>query len=44
MPLLNNAGPELTTALQEQLGLRFESQKIPVTMFMVDSAKKPSGN
>jgi uncharacterized protein (TIGR03435 family) len=39
-----NAGPELTTALQEQLGLRFESQKVPVSFFVIDSAKKPSAN
>jgi uncharacterized protein (TIGR03435 family) len=40
----DNAGPELTTALQEQLGLRFETQKVPVTTFVVDSAKKPAEN
>jgi uncharacterized protein (TIGR03435 family) len=39
-----NAGPELATALQEQLGLRLESQKVPVSFFVVDSAQKPTGN
>jgi len=39
-----NAGPDLATALQEQLGLRLESQKVPVSFFVVDSAQKPSGN
>lgn len=38
------AGPSLGTALQEQLGLRFESQKVPVSLFIIDSAQKPSGN
>jgi len=39
-----DAGPELSTAVQEQLGLRFTSQKIPVTSFIVDSAQKPTAN
>jgi uncharacterized protein (TIGR03435 family) len=34
-------GPALATALQEQLGLRFESQKVPTSMFVIDSAEKP---
>jgi uncharacterized protein (TIGR03435 family) len=38
------AGPSLSTALQEQLGLRFESQKVPVSFFVIDSAQKPSRN
>ena len=38
------AGPSLSTALREQLGLRFESQKVPISLFIVDSAQKPSGN
>lgn len=37
-------GPSLTTALQEQLGLRFESEKVPVTLLIVESAQKPTGN
>ncbi len=40
----DDAGPALPTALQEQLGLRFESQKVPVSYFVVDAAKKPSEN
>jgi uncharacterized protein (TIGR03435 family) len=39
-----NAGPDLATALQEQLGLRLESQKVPVSYFVIDSAQKPTGN
>jgi uncharacterized protein (TIGR03435 family) len=38
------AGPSLSTAIREQLGLRFESQKVPVSLFIVDSAQKPGGN
>jgi uncharacterized protein (TIGR03435 family) len=39
-----DAGPELPTALQEQLGLRLESRKVPVSFFVVDSARKPTEN
>jgi uncharacterized protein (TIGR03435 family) len=38
------SGPSLVTALQEQLGLRFESQKVPVSMFVIESAQKPAEN
>lgn len=37
-------GPQLTTALQQELGLRLESQKVPVSFFIIDSAQKPSEN
>jgi uncharacterized protein (TIGR03435 family) len=37
-------GPDLSTALREQLGLRMEAQKVPVSVFVVDSAQKPSAN
>lgn len=39
-----SAGPSLSTAIQEQLGLRFESQKVPVSTFVIDSAQKPAEN
>jgi uncharacterized protein (TIGR03435 family) len=39
-----NAGPDLATALREQLGLRMESTKIPGTTFVVDSTQKPGMN
>jgi uncharacterized protein (TIGR03435 family) len=38
------AGPSLTTALREQLGLKFESQKVPVSFIVVESARKPAAN
>jgi uncharacterized protein (TIGR03435 family) len=37
-------GPSLFSALQEQLGLKFEAQKVPVSFFIVDSAQKPTEN
>ena len=32
------------TALQEQLGLRLESQRGPVSVLVIDSAERPSPN
>jgi uncharacterized protein (TIGR03435 family) len=37
-------GPDLSTALREQLGLRMEAEKVPVSIFVVDSAQKPTAN
>ena len=37
-------GPSLFTALQEQLGLRLESRKVPVSFFVIESAQRPKEN
>jgi bla regulator protein blaR1 len=36
--------PDIFTAVQEQLGLRLESQKDPVDVLAIDHAEKPSAN
>lgn len=38
------SGPTLFTALQEQLGLKLESQKAPVDTLVIDHVDKPSEN
>jgi uncharacterized protein (TIGR03435 family) len=37
-------GPSLFSAVQEQLGLKFESQKVPVSFVIIESAQKPAEN
>jgi uncharacterized protein (TIGR03435 family) len=37
-------GPSLATALRDQLGLQVRPEKVPVTRFLLDSAKKPTAN
>ena len=39
-----DSGPSVFTALQEQLGLRLESRKIPIEILVLDHAEKPSEN
>jgi uncharacterized protein (TIGR03435 family) len=44
IPAAGGNGPTIFTALQEQLGLRLETQKGPVQMLVIDSVSKPSEN
>ena len=37
-------GPSLSTALQEQFGLKFESARGPVDVLVIDSVEKPSAD
>ena len=39
-----NAPPALSTAMQEQLGLKFEATKAPADVFVIDHVEKPSAN
>jgi uncharacterized protein (TIGR03435 family) len=41
-PKVSSVLPQLSTAVQEQLGLRLEARRIPVAMFVVDSIEKPA--
>jgi uncharacterized protein (TIGR03435 family) len=40
--LPDNAAPNLTNALQQQLGLKLEKVKAPVDVLVIDKAEKPS--
>jgi bla regulator protein blaR1 len=42
LPPIDPNGPSLSTALQEQLGLKLDSQRGPVTMFVVDKVSQPT--
>jgi len=43
-PPSDSNSPSIFTAVQEQLGLKLESQKGPVDMLVIDQVKKPSEN
>jgi uncharacterized protein (TIGR03435 family) len=38
------AGPSIFTAMGEQLGLKLETQKAPVQIFIIDHVQKASAN
>lgn len=40
----DTAGPSIFTAVTEQLGLRLEAQKVPVSFFVIESAQRPTAN
>jgi len=40
----NPDGPDVFTALQEQIGLRLERQKAPVSFVIIENAERPTEN
>jgi bla regulator protein blaR1 len=42
LPPIDPNGPSLTTALQEQLGLKLDGTRGPVTMFVIDKVSQPT--
>jgi len=42
--LQQNDSPPLTTAIQDQLGLKLESERAPVDVILIDSVRHPTAN
>ncbi len=40
----SDAGPTITTAMREQLGLQLEPDSAPLKFLVIDSAERPAGN
>ena len=43
-PAAGGDGPTIFTALQEQLGLKLDSKKAPVNLFVIDKLERPEAN
>ena len=43
-PVIDTSGPSIFTAIQEQLGLKLESQKGPVDTLTISHIEQPSEN
>jgi uncharacterized protein (TIGR03435 family) len=44
LPPVDSSGPSIFTAIQEQFGLKLDSAKGPVEIFVIDHVEKPTEN